>query len=283
MACVSQDPLSRTAPRSAARALRTGQHALFAVLMLIGVSQTLADRGVDLAVAVTAVLLVGWYPLGAWLAGRASHGTWRAWAWFGGLAALWVGLVIQAPAFAWLAFALNLLALHLLPVEAAVATVIALTLTASRVLWPTASNPVAAILGPAVGALVAIGVSWGYRLILAESAERGRLLAELTSAQADLVAVQEALGIAQRESGALAERARLARDIHDTLAQGYSSILLLARAGLARGASEADLLGQIEATAAENLVEARRVVGALAPGPTRQRAVAASVPLGGTP
>ncbi len=81
----------------------------------------------------------------------------------------------------------------------------------------------------------------------------------------------------QRETGALAERSRLARDIHDTLAQGYSSILLLARAGLARGATEAELLRQIEATAAENLVEARRVVHALSPAPLEGAPLPAAV------
>ncbi len=53
-------------------------------------------------------------------------------------------------------------------------------------------------------------------------------------------------------------------DIHDTLAQGFSSILLLARAGR-RGNDAAPIFDQIADTAQENLVEARRVVAALAP------------------
>ncbi len=253
-------PMSATTPapaHSAARALRGGQHVLFALLWVIGATQAWADGRRETLVLTLGIALAAWYVFGGWLAGR-SRAPRVGWVWFVGLAVLWVGLVLLAPTFAWLVFALNLLALHLLPDGAAIGTVVALTLTAISVLWPTASNPVAAILGPAVGAVVAVGVSWGYQRILAESAERGRLLAELDAAQAELA-------IVQRESGALAERSRLARDIHDTLAQGYSSILLLARAGLARGASEADLLGRIEATAAENLVEARRVVHALTP------------------
>lgn len=246
---------------SAARALRGGQHVLFALLWSIGASQTWADGAVAGPVAALAIVLALWYAVGLRFSG---------WVWFVVLAALWVGLVLLAPTFAWLVFALNLIALHLLPDGPAIGTVVALTLTAISVLWPTASNPLAAVLGPTVGAVVAIGVSWGYQRILAESAERGRLVAEL-------VAVQEELATVQRQSGALDERARLARDIHDTLAQGYSSILLLARAGLARGASEAELLGQIEATAAENLVEARRVVHALTPAQLEDAPLPAAV------
>ena len=246
---------------SAARALRGGQHVLFLLLWSIGTSQTWADGAVAGPVAALAIVLALWYAVGLRFSG---------WVWFVVLAALWVGLVLLAPTFAWLVFALNLIALHLLPDGPAIGTVVALTLTAISVLWPTASNPLAAVLGPTVGAVVAIGVSWGYQRILAESAERGRLVAEL-------VAVQEELATVQRQSGALDERARLARDIHDTLAQGYSSILLLARAGLARGASEAELLGQIEATAAENLVEARRVVHALTPAQLEDAPLPAAV------
>lgn len=260
---------------SAARALRSGQHVLFALLWAIGLSQSWADHGAVPAVVAGSLLLAAWYAAGAWLSRRL--GPRGAWVWFAVLAVGWVVLVLLAPTFAWLVFALNLLALQVLPDGAALGTVVALTLTAISVLWPTASNPLAAVLGPTMGAVVAVGVSWGYQRILAESAERGRLLGELTAAQADLVAVQSELATVQRETGALAERSRLARDIHDTLAQGYSSILLLARAGLARGASEADLLGQIESTAAENLEEARRVVHALAPAQLEDAPLPAAV------
>lgn len=257
-------PAPHAAQTSAARAVRIGQHVLYAILLLIGVTQAMTDRALSLPVATGALGLALWYPVGAWLAGRARRSR-LSWVWLGVLVAIWVITVWLAPSFAWLVFALSLLTLHLLPTIPAVAIVVAMTMIAIWALWPTASNPAAAVLGPTVGAIVAIGVTWGYRLLLAESAERGRLVAELTRAQTDLVAVQDELATVQRESGALGERARLARDIHDTLAQGYSSILLLARAGLARGASEADLLRQVEATAAENLDEARRVVHALAP------------------
>jgi signal transduction histidine kinase len=118
-------------------------------------------------------------------------------------------------------------------------------------------------------------MSWVYRQLVAENAERALLVTDLVAAQRDLVETHDALAAAQRESGALAERARLARDIHDTLAQGFSSILLLARAGLA--APDVDVLRQIEATAADNLEEARRVVHALAPAALDQAPLPAAL------
>nr|WP_255622494.1 sensor histidine kinase [Tessaracoccus sp. OS52] len=118
-----------------------------------------------------------------------------------------------------------------------------------------------------VGAVVAVGIGLGYQQILAESRERGRLVAELVAAQEGLDAAQAQLAAAQREAGAVEERARLARDIHDTLAQGFSSILLLTRAGLARTEDQPvrRFLEQIGETASENLAEARSVVSALTP------------------
>ena len=73
---------------------------------------------------------------------------------------------------------------------------------------------------------------------------------------------QAELADAHQRQGATEERERIAREIHDTLAQGFISIIVLAeaaRAGLDRGHS-ARQLKSIEATARENLAEARALV-----------------------
>jgi signal transduction histidine kinase len=72
-----------------------------------------------------------------------------------------------------------------------------------------------------------------------------------------------------RQAGTAAERERLAREIHDTLAQGFTSIVTLAQA------AESELDDDVEAarrhvrlaarTARENLGEARAMVAALTP------------------
>ena len=55
--------------------------------------------------------------------------------------------------------------------------------------------------------------------IIVQSSERQRLIDELTRSRANLMRVE-------REAGRLNERQRLARDIHDLLAQHFTSIIM---------------------------------------------------------
>ncbi|OKK04325.1 histidine kinase [Streptomyces sp. CB03234] len=108
--------------------------------------------------------------------------------------------------------------------------------------------------------VVAVGVLIGLwaHAVVARSTERARLIVELERAQAEL-------SEAHQRQGAADERERMARDIHDTLAQGFASIVVLAeaaRAGLASDpARSGRQLRSIESTARENLAEARELVG----------------------
>jgi signal transduction histidine kinase len=115
----------------------------------------------------------------------------------------------------------------------------------------------------AVGVLIGL---WAHSVV-AQSSERARLIKELERAQ-------EELSEAHQRQGAADERERMARDIHDTLAQGFASIIVLAeaaRAGMSDDPARSDQqLRSIEATARENLTEARELVGsATQPGPGR--------------
>lgn len=98
--------------------------------------------------------------------------------------------------------------------------------------------------------------------IVRESDRRAALIAELRRTQADLAE-------AERDRGVLAERERLAHEIHDTLAQGFTSILALARAIDAGWEADPDgsreRLVLLEQTARENVAEARALVAALRP------------------
>jgi signal transduction histidine kinase len=58
--------------------------------------------------------------------------------------------------------------------------------------------------------------------IVREADSRARVIDELRKTQAQLAA-------AERERGVLTERERLSREIHDTLAQGFTSVVALAR------------------------------------------------------
>jgi signal transduction histidine kinase len=95
------------------------------------------------------------------------------------------------------------------------------------------------------------------------SAERQRLLDELT-------ATQDQLAASNRDSGATSERERLAREIHDTIAQSLTGIVMLsqrAQRDLASGnlTPVGDDLQLLEESARDTLVETRSLVAATAP------------------
>lgn len=102
---------------------------------------------------------------------------------------------------------------------------------------------------------------WIWRII-DQSKDRAELIAQLEAARSDLNA-------AERARGVMAERERMAREIHDTLAQGFTSIVMLAQAasaGLAKQPDRAaERLATIEDVARQNLAEARALVAAFAP------------------
>jgi signal transduction histidine kinase len=126
---------------------------------------------------------------------------------------------------------------------------------------PLSENPgavVGGLLSVVFGTLLAL---WITRII-EESYERRQLIEQLEATRSELAA-------AEREGGRLAERQRLARDIHDTLAQGFVSIVLQLQAAEAElPADAAEARGHLERarrTARDNLAEARRLVWDLRP------------------
>jgi signal transduction histidine kinase len=117
-----------------------------------------------------------------------------------------------------------------------------------------------AVAGGAV-LLALITGSWINRII-EESKRRAALIGELEATRTEVAELSHANGV-------MAERARLARDIHDTLAQGFASVLLLLDATQTQvGRDDAAALGHLRTarkTARENLAEARAMVVALTP------------------
>ncbi|BDZ65124.1 sensor histidine kinase [Agromyces mangrovi Wang et al. 2018] len=125
------------------------------------------------------------------------------------------------------------------------------------------------LLGLAIAVLSLAGsLALGFWIsrIAAYGAERARLLDELQAAQGELAAMH-------RDAGVSTERERLAREIHDTIAQSLTGLVMVAqrtRNELARGsaasvaAAEADV-ELIEQMARDALTEARSLVASMAP------------------
>ena len=119
------------------------------------------------------------------------------------------------------------------------------------------------IIGAVTVGWAALMALW-IRSIVRESAGRKRLIEQLEATQRDLAA-------AERQAGILHERQRLSQEIHDTLAQGFTSIVMQLEA--ADQALPEDLTDvrkrvlQARDTARASLAEARRLVQALRPAP----------------
>jgi signal transduction histidine kinase len=110
-------------------------------------------------------------------------------------------------------------------------------------------------------ALVVIGIS--FKVLALQLEERARLQASLASAE--------------RKAGMLEERQRLAREIHDTLAQGFASIIVhFERAEQIDALSSSPAKPHLDlarSVAREGLEDARRMLAALRPEILEQRAL----------
>ena len=180
--------------------------------------------------------------------------------WFAVLAGTWFVLVLAAPSFSWCAVPLAFVALRVLRFELACLVVAGMVVTVALAWSGMRENLDPTVLvGPACVAVLAVVA---YRALDTDAKLQQRLVHDLRNAQSELAD-------AQHRSGRLAERARLSREIHDSVAQGLSSInlLLLAaeqdwerRPGMAR-----TLVGQAAVTARNGLAETRQLVRDLAP------------------
>lgn len=106
-------------------------------------------------------------------------------------------------------------------------------------------------------------LQWVYVISLAEEiGRRGRVIEELERTRADLAQ-------AHHDAGVMSERERLSRDIHDTLAQGFTSVLMLVQAALSalppELAATRERLELAAEVARSNVREAQALVAATVP------------------
>ncbi|GAB3083591.1 sensor histidine kinase [Pedococcus soli] len=249
-----------------------------AVLLVLAAVRSGMAGPADWAAVARSGVVATIYALGArWTA--VSTSAVEARVWLAVLLAAWVALLVLTPDAIYLAFPWFFLLLYLLPRRVGLTAVLFTTAAAVAGFgWHQDKFAVAMVIGPALGAAAAIATVFGYQTLQEESEQRRRLIIELDRTRADLAR-------AQHQSGVLDERERLAREIHDTLAQGLTSIqLLLAAAQRSLTAAQtaeqlkaAELVEQARLMAQENLAEARRFVHALAPGDLQQSTLPAAL------
>lgn len=291
---------SKLGPAAAtARAMRLGQHAIAIALTAIGVARAVGD-GTEVAAALAAgAAVLAWHTAGALLPATAPR--WVTYWWLIGFAAVWGAAVAVSAEFVWLAFLLWLLAGHLLPGWWALGfSVLVYAVVAIAPVLHHGVTSYANIFGPLIGGVFAFGISRGYLQLLHDAAEREALVESLQLARHETELLQDELALAQRQSGALGERTRIARDIHDTVAQGLSSIRLIAHAAsgssAAQGAERSGSLPpgatppgahptepapspleHIERLAGESLGDVRRIIAALTPAELEESALAGAL------
>lgn len=268
------------------RSLRVGLHVLFAFLLALGVglflwedpARATTTPALPLTVALALVYVVGT----VWEHSVSTPPRAVVWWWLAVVTLLWYALVAVSITFVWLLFPLVLLFLHLLPRTVGV--------VAAAVLWgiaafvPAKLHPgewtAGSAVGPLIGTVLAVAIYWTYTALHREAAHH-RAVAD------DLRATQEELAASEHQAGRLEERERLSREIHDTVAQGLSSIQMLLHSadrdleklGLTAEqlAGPTRFIDLARTTARDNLSEARAMIAALTPASLQETSLEAAL------
>jgi signal transduction histidine kinase len=240
---------------------------LFYGLLLVSTGVAVAEAESDdrrVAIVVLAAGLAVWYWHAVVREGRLVRGGPRAFLSLAVAAALWGALLVLH----WIFLLLMFSAYHLacsapapvrraLPRIAAVSAIVMVAESVRRGGLDALQLVFYGAVTLALGLFVAM-----MQALHEQSEERRRLVAELEATRGELAE-------SERRAGVLAERQRLAREIHDTLAQGFASIVTLCEAARAEVASRPEValrrLEEVGRTARASLAEARRVVSALRP------------------
>ena len=200
-------------------------------------------------------------------------------AWLASLTMLWVLAMLTSPVGIYLVFSLFFLYLQVMDDIRGVVAVIAATLASVFTQVPTGLT-VGGVMGPAVSAAVVLAIHYAFRTLVRINREREELIEQLMATRTQLAETERAAGVTE-------ERQRLAHEIHDTVAQGLSSIQMLlhsAERDLQKtGLSEEELAGPTRflelarTTAKDNLGEARAMIAALQPASLAETSLEAAL------
>ncbi|RSN55233.1 sensor histidine kinase [Amycolatopsis sp. WAC 04182] len=242
----------------AATRLTAAMHAGFFLLLAASVARFVAGHGLSGATPLILVLtgalalvyvagVLTWEMLGRWLP-----------VWLTAVIAIWLALVVAAPSFAWCAVPLFFVCLQMLRPRMMISVVVLLTAATILAQLRIASGfDPSLVLAPIAVALMA---TMTFLQLDRDRRQLGEAVKALLGARVDLAQ-------SQRLAGMMQERERLAREIHDALAQGISSTRMLLQAAQRSWDTDPELakahVSRAVEAAGDNLAEARRFVKGL--------------------
>ena len=247
--------------------LYRAMHAGFFVLLAASASRFVDAHGLagvtPLVLGLSVVLTVI-YVLGIAFWERTAH---LRQIWVAAVVAAWCALVLVAPSFGWCAVPLFFVCLRVLRPAPLIVAVVLLTATVIFAQLRIAERvELISVLVPIAVATMATAVFLELRR---ESERRRQLIDQLWRTRGELAE-------AERRAGVSSERERLAREIHDTIAQGLSSIRMLLQAAERAGSGDEHVRRAGE-VAEDNLEEARLFVRGLAPAVLERRSLQAAL------
>lgn len=197
---------------------------------------------------------------------QADNVDWRTVLFLTTVVALWVTAVGSSPVAVAAVPALYPLLFATLPLAAALVVTTAVNLVPLGITLLTEGTRSPDLAGAIAVTLVGLVAAPVIGTVIMTSMRQRARLAHLVN---ELEASRAESARLSREAGVAAERERLAREIHDTLAQGFTSIVALAQAVDAELDSKPTAAREhvelIRNTARENLAEARGMVAGLSP------------------
>ena len=245
--------------------MRNGIHILTATILVVAI---LMSVRMSLAAAAFNLVLLSvfaaLYFVGSFYMDRMSYALKLVW--LAALTVVWIVDILVAPAGIYLLFVLFFFYLRVLGMVWGVIAVIFGTAVSVGIQFPQGLT-FGGVMGPVVSALVTVAIFYAFDRLHAINMERAALIRELMETRQQLAETERAAGVA-------GERQRIAHEIHDTLAQGLSSIQMLLHAanrdlGANGGAGNVDKAREridlARHTAADNLQEARAMIAALQP------------------
>lgn len=269
--------MSDRRPPAPRRSLDHLAHSALALIVVAGLVRAAAYGGPlcrDIVVLSTLLALV----YGGGLATGDRWGTAARRTWVAALVTLWTALVLRAPvtltdAYVWAAIPLACAALRALDRRAASLAVGVVTVSLVGQLVRGSGDFTPELLVP-------VAAVWGTVALygtLQQEAHRRRLLVE------ELRATREELAQQQRQAGVLTERERIARDLHDTLAQELAGGVMLLQAAERDWQERPDVaLTRVRAAADglhANLAETRRIISDLTPSAVAEAGLAGALRL----